>query len=183
MFPLRDVGDDAAGRQKMWASSTDWSFGRSFPTDLFLSLYSHLLVTLLRHSNRPLTSLWASNFALLKSIFLLIFYFSFFSQSPPVHSCVFLLVGHSICGMWDAASAWPDERCHVCAQDSNWWNPGLLKRSAWTQPLGHRASPSNPFLTNCTHSYFSNKLTVSPVLFPLPTQKVLTASGGPYDKV
>ncbi|XP_070346871.1 arf-GAP with Rho-GAP domain, ANK repeat and PH domain-containing protein 1 isoform X5 [Equus asinus] len=23
------------------------------------------------------------------------------------------------CGMWDAASAWSDEQCHVCAQDSN----------------------------------------------------------------
>ena len=34
------------------------------------------------------------------------FYFSFFSQSPHVHSCVFLVVGPSSCGMWDTASAW-----------------------------------------------------------------------------
>ena len=45
--------------------------------------------------------------------------FIFFSQSPPVHSYVFLVVGPSSCGMWDAASAWPDERCHVHAQDPN----------------------------------------------------------------
>ena len=44
--------------------------------------------------------------------------------------------------MWDAASAWPDEWCHVRTQDRNLWNPGLLKWSTWTQPLGHRASPS-----------------------------------------
>ena len=27
--------------------------------------------------------------------------------------------------MWDTASAWLDEWCHVHAQDSNWWNPRL----------------------------------------------------------
>ena len=51
--------------------------------------------------------------------FFLRFYFSFFSQSPPVRSCVFLVVGPSNCGMWDATSAWLDEWCHVHAQDSN----------------------------------------------------------------
>ena len=35
-----------------------------------------------------------------------ILFFLFFSQSPPVHSCVLLVVGPSSCGMWDAASAW-----------------------------------------------------------------------------
>ena len=45
--------------------------------------------------------------------FYLRFYFSFFSQRPPVHSYVFLVVGPSSCGMWDAASAWLDEPCHV----------------------------------------------------------------------
>ena len=25
----------------------------------------------------------------------------------------------SSCGMWDAASTWPDERCHVCSQNPN----------------------------------------------------------------
>uniref|UniRef100_A0A3Q2LMG2 Large ribosomal subunit protein mL42 n=1 Tax=Equus caballus TaxID=9796 RepID=A0A3Q2LMG2_HORSE len=38
---------------------------------------------------------------------------------PPVHSCVFLVVGPSTCGMWDATSAWPDEWCHVHTQDPN----------------------------------------------------------------
>ena len=33
------------------------------------------------------------------------------------------VVGPSSCGMWDAASAWPDERCNVCAQDPNLWFP------------------------------------------------------------
>uniref|UniRef100_A0A9L0IRA6 Acylphosphatase n=1 Tax=Equus asinus TaxID=9793 RepID=A0A9L0IRA6_EQUAS len=27
---------------------------------------------------------------------------------PPVHSCLFFVVGSSSCGMWDAASAWSD---------------------------------------------------------------------------
>uniref|UniRef100_A0A9L0R6C6 RRM domain-containing protein n=2 Tax=Equus TaxID=9789 RepID=A0A9L0R6C6_HORSE len=40
-------------------------------------------------------------------------------QSPPVHSCIFFVVGPSSCGMWDTASAWFDEQCHVCAQDLN----------------------------------------------------------------
>ena len=46
--------------------------------------------------------------------------------------------------MWDAASAWFDEWCHVCTQDSNQQNPGPLKQSAQTWPLGHRASPCLP---------------------------------------
>ena len=34
------------------------------------------------------------------------FIFSPFSpQNPPVHSCVFFVVGPSSCGMWDTASA------------------------------------------------------------------------------
>ena len=53
------------------------------------------------------------------------FFFSFFfPKPPPVHSCIFLVVGPSSCGMWDAASAWFDEQCHVCAQDSNQRNTG-----------------------------------------------------------
>ena len=59
------------------------------------------------------------------------FYF-FPSQSPPVYSCIFLVVGPSSCGMWDAASAWPDEQCHVCTQDPNWRNPGPPERSTQT---------------------------------------------------
>ena len=60
------------------------------------------------------------------------FIFPFSPRSPPVHSCVFLVVGPCSCGMWGAASAWLDERCCVCAQDSNRRNPGPLKRSERT---------------------------------------------------
>ena len=57
--------------------------------------------------------------------FFLRFYLSPFSpQSPPVHSCIFFVVGPSSCGMWDAASAWFKEQCHVCAQDLNQQNTG-----------------------------------------------------------
>ena len=52
--------------------------------------------------------------------FFLRFYFSFFSPKPPVHSCIFLVVGASSCGMWDTTSAWPD----VSTQDSNQRNTG-----------------------------------------------------------
>ena len=45
------------------------------------------------------------------NLFLRFFYFSFFSQSPLVHSCAPSVVGPSSCGIWDASSAWPDERC------------------------------------------------------------------------
>ena len=51
--------------------------------------------------------------------FLDFLFFSFSPQSPPVHSCIFFIVGPSSCDMWDAASAWFDEQCHVRAQDSN----------------------------------------------------------------
>ena len=41
--------------------------------------------------------------------------------------------------MWDAASAWFDEQCHVCAQDSNPQNTGPLaaeRTNLTTQPRG-----------------------------------------------
>ena len=68
----------------------------------------------------------------LKSCFFKNFIFPFSSQSPPVHSCVFLVVGPFSRGMWDAASAWPDEQCCVRAQDLNQRNPGPAKRSLRT---------------------------------------------------
>ena len=55
--------------------------------------------------------------------FLRFYFFSFFSPKPPVHSCIFFVVG-PCCGMWDAASAWFDEQCHVHTQDSNQRNTG-----------------------------------------------------------
>ena len=42
-------------------------------------------------------------------------FFLFSPQSPPVHSCMFFVVGPSSCGMWDAASAWFDEQCAMSA--------------------------------------------------------------------
>ena len=41
--------------------------------------------------------------------------------------------------IWDAASAWFDELCHVRAQDSNWWNtgpPAAERRNLTTRPQG-----------------------------------------------
>ena len=63
-----------------------------------------------------------------------ILFFPFSPQSPPVRSCIFLVVGPSSCGMWDAVSAWLDEQCHDCAQDSNQQNTG--------PPAAERANPT-----------------------------------------
>ena len=57
-------------------------------------------------------------------------FFPFSPQSPPVHSCIFLVVGRSSCGMWDATSVWPNERHHVRAQDPNQRNPDGEAESA-----------------------------------------------------
>ena len=54
-------------------------------------------------------------------------FFSSSSQSAPVHSCI-LVVGPSGSAMWDAASAWPDEWCHLGTQDLNQRIPGPPKR-------------------------------------------------------
>ena len=58
------------------------------------------------------------------------FIFSFFSPKPPGTELCILVVSPSSCGMWDAASEWLDERCHVRTQDSNWQSPGPPKQSA-----------------------------------------------------
>ena len=72
--------------------------------------------------------------------FFLRFYFFLFSpQSPPVHSCLFFIVGPSSCGMWDAASAWSDEQCHVRALDSNQRDtgpPAAERANLTTRPRG-----------------------------------------------
>ena len=67
------------------------------------------------------------------------FFFPFSPQSPPVHSCIVFVVGPSSCGMWDVASVWPDEQCHVRAQDSNQRNtgPATAERvNSTTRPRG-----------------------------------------------
>ena len=75
--------------------------------------------------------------------FFKIFIFPFSPKAPPVHSCVFLVVGPSSCGMWDATSAWLDEQCHVRIQDPNQQNPGPPKWSTnlttwpWARPHSH----------------------------------------------
>ena len=46
------------------------------------------------------------------------------SRLPPAPQ--YIVVGPSSCGMWDA-STWPDELCHVHAQEPNQRNPGPLK--------------------------------------------------------
>ena len=83
--------------------------------------------------------------------FLKIFYFFPFSpQSSPVHRCIFFVVGPSSCGMWDAASAWFDEQCHVLAQDSNQWNigpPAAERANLTTRPRG-QPQDSNFYVSN-----------------------------------
>src|SRR3712207_1540984 len=71
--------------------------------------------------------------------FLKILFFPFSPQSPPVHSCIFFVVGPSSCSMWDAASAWLNEQCHVRAQDSNQRNtgpPAAERTDLTTRPRG-----------------------------------------------
>src|SRR3712207_8320563 len=78
-----------------------------------------------------------------KIFFLKILFFPFSPQSPPVHSCIFFVVGPSSCGIWDAASAWFDEQCHVRAQDSNQRNtgpPAAECANLTTQPRGQPPS-------------------------------------------
>ena len=45
---------------------------------------------------------------------LLFFFFLFFPKPLPSY---ILVAGPYGCALWDTASAWPDERCHVRAQD------------------------------------------------------------------
>ena len=59
--------------------------------------------------------------------FSLYIFFMLFSPQVPQYVVVYFS-----CGMWDATSAWPDECCHVRAQDPNQWNPGPWKWRAWT---------------------------------------------------
>ena len=66
-------------------------------------------------------------------------FFPFSPQSPPVHSFIFFIVGPSSCGMWDAASTWFEEQCHVRAQDSNQRNtgpPAVELSNLTTRPRG-----------------------------------------------
>ena len=81
---------------------------------------------LVNHVELILTSPYIPQKFSTEIFFLKILFFPFSPQSPPppVHSCMFFIVSPSCCGMWDAASAWYDEQCHVLAQDSNQQNTG-----------------------------------------------------------
>uniref|UniRef100_A0A9L0K417 Bone morphotic protein 5 n=1 Tax=Equus asinus TaxID=9793 RepID=A0A9L0K417_EQUAS len=72
-----------------------------------------------------------------------------YTNSPPVHSCIFFVVDSSSCGMWDAASAWFDEQCHVRAQDSNQRNtgpPAAEHANLTTRPQGQPLKDADLFL-------------------------------------
>ena len=71
---------------------------------------------------------WANN-CCQSSLF---FFLLYLPKSPLVHRLYILVAGPSSCAMWDTASTWPDEQCHVHTQDPNRWNPGSPQRSAWT---------------------------------------------------
>ena len=66
---------------------------------------------------------WANNCC--QSFLLLLFYL----PKPPCTQLYILFACPSSCGMWDAASTWTDEWCHVCTQDPN---PGPPQRSTRT---------------------------------------------------
>ena len=61
------------------------------------------------------------------------------TTAPPPAELYILVVGPSGCVIWDAASAWLDERCHVHARDLNWWNHRPQKQSMGTK--GQRDGP------------------------------------------
>ena len=96
------------------------------------------LLQFLAHSNSSFHYFFLDFF--LKGFFI----FPFSPQSPPVHSCIFFVVGPSSRGMWDSASAWFDEQCHGRAQDSNQRNTGLP--AAEHANFNHSATgPAPPF--------------------------------------
>ena len=69
-----------------------------------------------RHSNYCL--FWQIMKKSLNYVLYPVFYlFCFISPNAPCTQLYILVAGPASCGMWDAASTWPDERCHVCAQD------------------------------------------------------------------
>ena len=99
--------------------------------------------------------------------FLRFFYFFPFSpQSPPVHSCIFFTVAPSSCGMWDTASAWFGEHCHVRAQDSNQRKTGLPaaeRANLTTRPRGQPLQQTYYFFFNYI-LHLGNKCCLVPYL-------------------
>ena len=77
--------------------------------------------------------------------------FLLFLPKSPWYIVVYFSCGSSSCGVWDAASTWLDERCHVRAQDPNWLNPGPWKQSR-ARELDHLATgPTPDFLFNANN--------------------------------
>ena len=105
--------------------------------------------------NLALNKVFPSSVPVCHVIFLkILFYFLFLPKAPaPVHGCIFFVVGLSSCGMWDAASAWSDEQCHVRAQDLNQQNtgpPAAERANLTTRPQGQ---PSVCHVINqCQHN-------------------------------
>ena len=90
--------------------------------------------------------------------FLRFYFFPFSPQSPPVHSCIFFVVGPSSCGMRDTASAWFDEQCHVRAQDSKQRNtgpPAAECANLTTRPRGRPLIFGLNFLKNANPPSFT----------------------------
>ena len=132
-FPLMPFSCSRTPPRTHTTSSRHASFGSSGLWRSLRLCSSLMTLTvrggLLRHSVG-----WPSVWVFL--MFLLFFWifknfsnFSFFSPNSPSIWLYILVVGPSGCGIWDAASAWLDERCHVHAQDLNRWNTGTLKWS------------------------------------------------------
>ncbi|XP_070340015.1 queuosine-tRNA galactosyltransferase isoform X9 [Equus asinus] len=88
-------------------------------------------------------------------------FFPFSPQSTPVHSCVFFVVGPSSCGMWDTASAWFDEQCHVCAQDSNQRNTGLPAAERTNLTTWPRGQPLHNILEKTKLQHWENRRVVA----------------------
>uniref|UniRef100_A0A9L0RV85 Phospholysine phosphohistidine inorganic pyrophosphate phosphatase n=1 Tax=Equus caballus TaxID=9796 RepID=A0A9L0RV85_HORSE len=66
--------------------------------------------------------------------------------SPLVPGCIFFVVSPSSCGMWEAASAWFDEQCHVRAQDPNQRNTGPPAAERGNLTAQPRGQPCSSFL-------------------------------------
>ena len=76
--------------------------------------------------------------------FLKLLCFLLLPKAPRYIVVYFSVVGPSSCGMRDAASAWPDERGRVGAQDPNLGNPGPPEQSL---ELTHSATGPAPVST------------------------------------
>ena len=137
------------------------------PTFLSMYVYLHQGVTrivhlVMRHSlyllntsqtYHYLKTLW-ENLQEYSFLFFKIFiFFLFLPKAPPVHSCIFFVVGPSSWGMWDAASPWFDGQCHVHAQDWNQRNTGLPAVERANLTTRPRGQPQNILMIEQTKPF------------------------------